>query len=552
MGLYAIGKNNKTAAITEILNAVNARITTLADGSKSLDVASLQTWVGQQATAILNQDVLAANRAAANDEYERQRVSTQPMAETLANRISAASWQTHPNWPTAGTISSSGSFLTAAKDAMIAADAAGARLDDHHTNPKAKITLLVSEEGNALKLLDRLPEAKTRILNTVYYIYTYVTDWDEESAPSPPSDAVEVDQDDEVAITIGPPPPGLYIKHWRVYATATGSTGTAFFFLRESPITTLAAEANPRAILGEVCPTEKWLPPNPKMRGMTAMPNGVLAGYFDNVVCFSEPYVPYAWPVEYQLTTSHPIVSLGSFGQTLVVGHYGGIDYISGADSASMSSQKDISKQAPASSRSMVSTDMGVVYASQDGVCVASNSGVQVISQKHFSREAWQALNPSTMVGTYHEGTYYFFGGFGFAYSLHLTTGKLTRLETGGGLVSAAYQDPITDGLYFCAGTQIFRLGGASTRLDGTWRSKKVILPHQQPLAWLSVESDYTAPVTVRWFGDGALRHTVTLDKWGPVRLPPGRYLEHEVEIVSKGTVSAVTLASTTQELQQA
>ena len=60
--------------------------------------------------------------------------------------------------------------------------------------------------------------------------------------------------------------------------------------------------------------------------------------------------------------------------------------------------------------------------------------------------------------------------------------------------------------------------------------SKVAVHAKQTGYAWLSVESDFEYPVTVRWFGDGQIRYTATVLTRGPVRLPPGRWLEHEVE----------------------
>jgi hypothetical protein len=54
----------------------------------------------------------------------------------------------------------------------------------------------------------------------------------------------------------------------------------------------------------------------------------------------------------------------------------------------------------------------------------------------------------------------------------------------------------------------------------------------------------------VRWYGDGVLRHTATISSIDPVRLPAGRWLEHEIEIESASRVTKVLLASSTQELQ--
>jgi hypothetical protein len=149
-------------------------------------------------------------------------------------------------------------------------------------------------------------------------------------------------------------------------------------------------------------------PLNPYLRGLTGMANGIMAGFFDNTVCFSEAFVPYSWPVEYQLTTKHPIVGMGSFGNSLFVGTKG-IPYIfTGTDPASMSPQELPGNQACVSARSIASFENGVLYASPDGICQADYGGVKVLTQGLFTKDDWKALKPETIIAVMHHGVYYF------------------------------------------------------------------------------------------------------------------------------------------------
>ena len=147
---------------------------------------------------------------------------------------------------------------------------------------------------------------------------------------------------------------------------------------------------------------------NPYLRGLTGMANGIMAGFYDNMVCFSEAFVPYSWPIEYQLPTKHPIVGMGSFGNSLFVGTKG-IPYLfTGTDPASMSPQELPGNQACVSARSIASFENGVLYASPDGICQADYGGVKVLTQGLFTKDDWIALNPSSIVGVMHHGVYYF------------------------------------------------------------------------------------------------------------------------------------------------
>ena len=156
---------------------------------------------------------------------------------------------------------------------------------------------------------------------------------------------------------------------------------------------------------------------NPYLRGVTGMANGIMAGFFDNTACFSEAFVPYAWPPEFQLTTKHTIVGIGSFGNSLFVGTKG-IPYLfTGTDPSSMSQQELPGNQACVSARSIASFESGVLYASPDGICQADYGGVKVLTQGLFTKDDWKALKPETIIGVMHHGVYY------FLYTNRATTG---------------------------------------------------------------------------------------------------------------------------------
>jgi hypothetical protein len=198
----------------------------------------------------------------------------------------------------------------------------------------------------------------------------------------------------------------------------------------------------------------------------------------------------------------------------------------------------------------MLAVDGGVVYASPDGLCLADASGIRVVTAGLFTREDWQKLKPESIIAAYHERIYFWLWNNGTAsgcYALHLDTGKLVTLDLE---ADALYVDKLTDTLYASRGGYIYAIFAGGPPRTGLWRSKVAVHAKQAGYAWLSVESDFEHPVVVRWFGDGVLRYTATVLTRGPVRLPPGRWLEHEIEVQSQGRWTAVVLASSTAELQ--
>lgn len=528
---------------------------------------------------------------------------------------------------------------------MLAFNGAIANADAALTQLSNLGALLLSQRDTAAKNAYKLaPQARVssagvqRIVETRSYICTYVSDWDEESAPSAPSELVELDQNDTVTITCPKPPAGRNIAAIRLYRSKSGSTQDQFQFLAQMdnatqayltayPDVQVAFDANdyglslqnfvathyrkfgyieqrvsPQTLmasptgythwdtpanlqfkdqtlskdLGEVCPSTgpdgmaHWDEPptrlnnngelstkaNPYLRGLVGMPNGIMAGFVDNFVAFCDPYHPYAWPLAYQIPLKFPITGLGVFGQTLFVGTIANPSFISGSDSASMSEQMLPDSQACVSAKSIAPAQGGVLYASPDGICYASPNGVEVITTALFSREDWQALTPSSIKAVMHEGVYYFtysgtYGGVtGGCLVLDSVAKKLGRVDI---TATAMFTDNITDAVFYVSGTSI-KKAFATGRRTGTWKSSKVVLPAPASFAWLQVDGDQSVgtPVTVRWYGDGVLRYTATVTNIAPVRLPSGRYIEHEIEIESAARITKVLLAESTQELKSA
>lgn len=440
------------------------------------------------------------------------------------------------------------------------------RRDEVNTLVSAYIngqSLISGEDGDGL-----IKVAPDRIIDTRFYIATYVTDWGWESAPSAVSEMLEVDQNDSVTITVPAPPPDRHITHWRLYRSNVGSMAAAFQFVDEMLATTLSYHDELKGEqLGEPCPTLTWVEPpvrldnsspasikppkgaDPYLKGAVGMPNGIVAGFIDNFVAFCHPYHPYAWPVEYQITTEHPIVGLGVFGQTLFVGTMGNPYLISGADSASMSALKLDSEHSCVSRRSIVGVGNGVVYASPDGLCLAGPGGVQLLTGDLFSREDWQAIGPENITAAVHEGVYYFWTATD-CWALDFTGRKLGTVT--GLAATAVHRDVLTDHLYAVVGDEVRKLFSDGRR-DALWKSGVAVLAAQAPLAWAQVDSRFEAgPVTVRWIGDDSLRHTAVFSSIAPQRLPPGRWLEHEVEIETASRVTKVMLAGSTAELKSA
>ncbi|HEY0955835.1 MAG TPA: hypothetical protein VGE36_13805 [Roseateles sp.] len=303
-------------------------------------------------------------------------------------------------------------------------ESASTAIVDYFAALDAKVKVILTE--NESEIFGSITNAViARDVQTRTYIVTYLTDWFEESSNSPASDLLSVDQNDSITVTAPAAPSDRHIIGWRLYRSATSSTGAAWAlvvdadapnalmvngeFMGFSIGNRVYTDGQPDEKLQEQCESLTWAEPPENLEGLVGLPNGIMAGFFGKTLCFSVPFRPHAWPVEYQRTLQHDIVGIGVVGQTAVVLTKGFPVYVSGADSAQMSEQIMEVPQACIAPRSIATVDGGVVYASPDGLCLASASGIAVLTQGAFSKEDWQAAVTPTAVGAFHDGAYYIF-----------------------------------------------------------------------------------------------------------------------------------------------
>lgn len=424
--------------------------------------------------------------------------------------------------------------------------------------------------GTASVVSDGAPE-----ILTTYYVYTFVNDWGWESSPSPVSEVNT--REIEAPATIGgfsTAPSGNYnITTIRIYRTQTGSTSTEFFFLREVAYGTTSTTDDNRT-LGEVLPTTTWLTPPSDLTHLTSLWNGMLAGISGNSVRFCEPYVPYAWPIEYDVVPpdSKP-VGLGVFGQSLLVLTTGRPLLVAGSSPDSMDQRPLEIPQGCVSAASIVSMGSGVAWASEDGLCWFGGGGAKVLTAGVMTREDWQALVPSSITGRMYEGRY--FGSYddgsgrkGFVVDPENPKG-IYFLDTG---YAATHFDELRDQLYVLDGTSVKKWDAGASFLTARFRSKVFRAP--RPMAWAAAEVAADAyPVTLRIDALGlssatvsalvaarptvysaptatTLRYQISVTERNPVRLPADVLTQDwQVEIEGAAAVQTVSLATSVKEI---
>jgi hypothetical protein len=169
---------------------------------------------------------------------------------------------------------------------------------------------------------------------------------------------------------------------------------------------------------------------------------------------FSDVNRPTSFPDAYMYDIRDDLVGLAVSGNTVFALTTGYPWAITGTAPESMSPNVLSSPQGCVSARSICVMDGSVFYASQDGICLLSPSSatVSVITEKHFGKDEWAALNPSSCIMESYDGClhcWFTLAGSerrGYIIDLRETAAAVTTHDEQAKAVCA---DVVSDSLYF-------------------------------------------------------------------------------------------------------
>jgi len=425
----------------------------------------------------------------------------------------------------------------------------------------AKPVLNVTDYGDGASILN---------VRSQRYVVTFVDAWGTEGPPSAPTDVVEVGKDAVIELDLsGVTISGQYNMGAgsliRIYRTNTGNNGTLFQYVGETayPATTFVDDLNPNE-LQEALITQEWdaapddnasLFPDGPLQSLVELPGGVLAGHTGNTVFFSEPYVPTAWP--YYHAVSAPIVGLVVVQAGLLCLTTKRPVLFVGSHPSAMAPVQLEANYPCSSQRSIV--DMGdfAVFASPDGLCVASGNQVNLIASEFIDKETWETVyQPETIRAFEYEGKYVAFYGDpaerkGFIFDASGGQNALTDLD--GLAVDGHFYDPVEDYHYvsYRNASNQWRRGvfGRGPALAYTWRSKEFLHPDPVSYSCLRVEAR-GYPVRITLIADGITRQVIDVPDNRPLRLARGfKAKVWQVQIEGTESVSGVFLADSMAEI---
>lgn len=311
---------------------------------------------------------------------------------------------------------------------------------------------------------------------TRYYIYTYVNEWGEESAASPPSAQITCYDDSHCALTLYAPGAAAGykpIQFIRIYRSNTGTSTTAFQFVTQLTVATLThTDTLKAAELSEPAETLLWEVPPVDLKNMLSVASQFFAGTRSSTtgyeVCFSEVLVPYAWPLAYRFPVGDEPVATAVNGSDLVVLTKGRPVVFVGNNPQAMQ-QIQMSEFQPCMNRRSVAVFNGmVVYAGADGLIgVSSSQGFVNLTESILTREQWAALGPADMQITVWERYLYITTPTsGYLFDLANKTYWPITVK-----FDAAFYDGYTDTLYVVQGDDLYKFN-EGTPLTYSWTSK--------------------------------------------------------------------------------
>ncbi len=319
-------------------------------------------------------------------------------------------------------------------------------------------------------------ETETETAVSRAYVVTHYTAFGEEGPPSVPTAILDVRSDQTVALTLAASSAAQRnIVYHRIYRTdASGS----FRFVAQVSATTSAAFTDTvlDAALGEVLISQDWNAPPVGMSGLCSMSNGICAGFKEQTVCFSEAFLPHAWPKRYQLTTQYNITAIKPLETGLLVMTEGKPYIVQGADPAGMV-MTELNVPYPISSATSA-VDMGgsVIYCSTEGLVRVSSSGAALATESLFSSEGWLAAHsPASVTAFLWEGKYVAFhdavdGVTGFIFDPR--GGKAAFTKHTAGEVNSGFSSTKDDALYVVSGGSVKKFAASTDYLEAEWVSR--------------------------------------------------------------------------------
>jgi hypothetical protein len=205
--------------------------------------------------------------------------------------------------------------------------------------------------------------------------------------------------------------------------------------------------------------------------------------------------------------------------------------------------------------RSLVDMGEYAIYASPDGLVLASNSGINLITEQILTRDQWQSYYPSNIEAYEYEGKYIAFtwdgtnasSKQGFLFDPRGQKNAFVKLDF---YATAGFNDRENDELYLVIGGVLKKFARGTSNRTYTWKSKEFYTNRPISPGVAKVSADSYSSLTFKLFADGSLKHTQTVTNSEIFRLPGGyRAKAFEIQLEGIDVVNEVCVYESPQEI---
>ncbi len=421
--------------------------------------------------------------------------------------------------------------------------------------PTKAPTLVLKGKGDSGTNITEIDDDETRV-----YVFTYVTGNGEEGPPSKPSplvtvtrafDAVKTKDGQYVELNIPPMGSNTSLRNItkiRIYRSVSNTSGGDFLLVAEITATTKKyTDKKKTAELGASLVSDGHFPPSAKMKGLTSMPNAIIAGFEGNVLMLSEPSLPYAWNPANQLVVDSEIVGIGALATGGVLITKGQPYLISGYTSESMQLVKLDVPYGCQHPRSIVDFGESIVYASDVGLISVNSSGADNLTEKIIERSQWEEMLADDVHAYRWQAHYVLFTGKQNkrrCYLFSVRSGDVTEVTNDYG---RCFQPAGTDDLYMAVGKDVKKLVPGAGHKRASWKGKEY---HTPPIRFSTLLVRGEGNNEVIYYRDGAEAARYQVSGYENIlRLPAGIGVKHQFALNVSGKVELVSIATSVSEV---
>lgn len=317
--------------------------------------------------------------------------------------------------------------------------------------------------------------------------------------------------------------------------------------------------------LGEPIVTANYDPPRKGMKGLGVTDYGVGYAFVGKTVCLTEPYMLYAWPRFYEISTQNKIMGIGHYDNTIVIATTGSPLLISGVSPEGLGVMRLPLYEGCVSTRSMVNLNHGCMYASENGLVLVTTNSAKLLTDGVFSTEDWQKIDPSSIHASAYKGGYLFFwrnaGEQGSGYIdlnnpgagvLWFDDYALNTFNDDGALQMINEHTDALERLRVVHKTFNPEYNEPFESKVLVWRSKEFNLDTpKRLLAAQVVADDYSGkPITFRVYVGGQLLHESTVKNSKPFRIKNhSAKRDFSIEIESSTPIREMALGETMRDM---